>query len=219
MTQPNQGNPNPDLRLRIQKGYLRTALRILHQAWPAVVADSRISKESNEDDITNLLRQQMVIVKRGMTPSPRMRFDRESQSDMNDDGTELGLIDIFVTYKNWDEAVYLAIECKRIRSDANDLARLYVREGVFRFATGKYSNGHAIAGMIGYVICGNRDRCIERVAAQIEKEPQAESGYDNDFGWRESSSWVGGETQYLSQHEQQQINNQILLVHSFLLLN
>ncbi len=219
LNQSTQGNPNPDLRLRIQKGYLNTALRILHSAWPTVVSDAKISIGSHEDDITNVLRQQMVIVKRGMTPKPRMRFDRESQSDVVDDGTELGLIDIFVTYKNWDEEVYLAIECKRIGSDTNDLARLYVREGVFRFASGKYSNGHGVAGMVGYVICGGRDRCIERVASQLDKEPQNQSGFDSDFGWRESKDWVDGETQYLSQHEQLQSKNRILLVHSFLNLN
>ena len=107
---------------------------------------------------------------------------------------------------------------QRIRSDTNDLARLYVREGVFRFASGKYSNGHAVAGMVGYVICNDRDRCVERVAAQIEKEPQTEAGYDKEFGWQASNDWVENETQYLSQHEQMQNKSQILLVHSFLQL-
>ena len=186
-------------------------------AWPAIAADSRVSKESDEDDITNLLRQQMVVVKRGMTPKPRMRFEREPQSDAVDDGTDLGLIDIFVAY-GWDEEVYLAIECKRIRSDSNDLARLYVREGVFRFASGKYSNGHAVAGMVGYVICNDRNRCIERIAAQLKKEPQAESGYNSEFGWQESNDWVEGATQYLSKHEQQHSATSIVLVHSFLAL-
>ena len=187
-------------------------------AWPAIAADSRVSNESDEDDITNLLRQQMVVVKRRMTPKPRMRFERESQSDAVDDGTDLGLIDIFLAY-GWDEEIYLAIECKRIRSDSNDLARLYVREGVFRFASGKYSNGHAIAGMVGYVICGNRERCVERVAAQLKKEPQNESGYVDEFGWQESADWIDGETQYVSQHEQAKNRSLILLVHSFLLLS
>ena len=219
LNQQSQGNPNPDLRLKIQAGYFRKALQILHLAWPAVVADSSISVGSDEDDITNQLRQQMVVVKRGMKPKPRMEFQRESQSDMVDDGTELGLIDIFVSYKNFDEEVYLAIECKRIRSDTNGLARLYVKEGISRFASGKYSNGHAIAGMVGYVICGDPPKCIERVAAQLEKEPQSETGYDSEFGWQESSNWVKGETQFLSQHEQTHIDNHILLVHSFLLLS
>ena len=160
----------------------------------------------------------MVIAKRGMTPRPRMRFEREPQSDSVDDGTDLGLIDIFVAYR-WDESVYLAIECKRVRSDKNDLARLYVREGVFRFASGKYSNGHAIAGMVGYVICDNKNRCIERVAEQLKKEPQAESGYDSNFGWQESESWVPETTQYLSQHHQRPANSSILLVHSFLVFS
>ena len=157
--------------------------------------------------ITNVLRQQMVTAKREMRPQPRMRFDRESQSDMVDDGTELGLIDILVSYKNWDEAVYLAIECKRISSQNNNLARLYVQKGVFRFASGKYSFGHALAGMVGYVICGKRDKCIKRVSTQLNKEPASESGYDSDHGWQESTDWVDGETQYLTQHQQSTSEN------------
>jgi hypothetical protein len=219
LNQPSQGNPNPDLRLRVQRGFLKKALQILHAAWPIVVADARVSAASDEDEITNLLRQQMVTVKRGMKPKPRMEFQRESQSDMVDDGTELGLIDIFISYKNWDEEVYLAIECKRIRSDKNDLARLYVREGVCRFAAGKYSNGHAVAGMVGYVICGDRKKCIDRVSAQLEKEPQSDTGYDSNFGWQESTVWVAGEVQYQSRHAQTHINNHIMLIHSFLILN
>lgn len=157
----------------------------------------------------------MVIVKRGMSPRPRMRFDRESQSDMVDDGTELGLIDIYIAYKNWEEEVYLAIECKRISSEGNDLARRYVQEGVFRFASGKYSFGHALAGMIAYVICNDRIACINRVAAQLEKEPVEHSGYDSSHGWQESTDWVNNETQYTTRHKQES-GDHLLLVHSFL---
>lgn len=180
-----------------------------------VLSHPQISPASEEDDITNVLRQQMVIVKRGMSPRPRMSFNRESQSDMVEDGTELGLIDIHVTYKNWDEEVYLAIECKRINSEGNELARRYVQDGVFRFAAGKYSFGHALAGMIGYVICNDRIACINRVSAQLEKEPVDQSGYDSSHGWQESRDWIDDETQYITRHKQVS-GNHLLLIHSFL---
>jgi len=100
---------------------MRTALKILHQAWPSVASDHRVSATSNEDDITNVLRQKMSEVKQSMTPSPNMRFEREAQSDAADDDTDLGLIDIMVCY-TYNEQTYFVIECKRIRSTDNDLA-------------------------------------------------------------------------------------------------
>lgn len=198
---------------------MRSALRILHTAWPRAVRDSRVTIRAHEDDITNVLRREMVEVKKSMKPQPRFRIERESQSDIVDDGTPLGLIDIQIGYK-FDEVLYLAIECKRISSnDRNALARKYVRDGVNRFVTGKYSAGHALGGMVGYVICGDRDQCIERVEKQLEKEPVSTTGYDSDIGFNDvDNTWVPGETLYESTHTQNGSAHRICLVHSFLLL-
>lgn len=209
------GNPNPRLQLRIQHGHLRTALRILHNAWPATLADSRVSTIAHEDDITNVLRREMVRIKKAMKPQPRFRIEREPQSDIVDDGTPLGLIDIQIGYA-FDEVLYIAIECKRISSADNTLARKYVREGIHRFVTGKYSGGHALGGMVGYVICGKPADCIDRVQQQLAKEPAEITGYDTVTGWIESLSWVPNQTLYESRHLQKGGSHMIVLVHSFL---
>jgi len=209
------GDPNPRLQLRIQQGHLRTALRILHNAWPATLADSRVSTTAHEDDITNVLRREMVCVKKAMKPQPRFRIEREPQSDIVDDGTPIGLIDIQIGYA-FDEVLYIAIECKRISSAGNTLARKYVREGIHRFVTGKYSGGHALGGMVGYVICGNPAACTTRVQQQLVKESVEITGYDAESGWIESRSWVPYETLYESRHRQMGDSHVIVLVHSFL---
>ena len=127
----------------------------------------------------------------------------------------IGLIDIQIGYA-FDEVLYIAIECKRISSAGNTLARKYVREGIHRFVTGKYSGGHALGGMVGYVICGNPAACTTRVQQQLVKESVEITGYDAESGWIESRSWVPYETLYESRHRQMGDSHVIVLVHSFL---
>jgi len=157
----------------------------------------------------------MVRVKKAMKPQPRFRIERESQSDIVDDDTPLGLIDIQIGYA-FDEVLYIAIECKRISSADNTLARKYVREGINRFVTGKYSGGHALGGMVGYVVCGNRTACITRIQQQLAKESETITGYETVSGWVESMSWVPKEMLYESRHRQAGGSHVIVLVHSFL---
>lgn len=190
-----------------------TALQILHRAWPDVASDPRVSTKSNEDEITDVLRRRMSDVKRSMTPSPQMRFERESQSDAAEDESELGLIDIQVAY-TWDEETYFVIECKRIWSTDNSLALKYVRNGVNRFASGKYSAGHAYGAMVGYVLCGNCEACIVRIRHVLETEPEDETGYDSDHGWQKSGI-VPGVDAASTRHQQKAHENTIELIHTF----
>ncbi len=213
--QATLGDLNVDLRLSVQRGVLKTALRILHHAWPAANRDDRISIASTEDEITNVLRREMIRAKRSWTPPPKFRIERESQSDVVDDGSPLGLIDIQIGY-SYEEVNYIAIECKRIESSRNTLAHKYVREGVNRFVTCKYSGGHAFAGMVGYVICGDRDKCVKRVQSQMSKEKASVTGFDVNAGWTESLAWVPSEVLYESHHRQTPSGHRICLVHSYL---
>lgn len=208
------GQLNPEIRHDAQFGVLRVALQVLHSAWPAVIADDRISIESKEDEITDVLRRTMSEAKRTMNPPPSMRFEREPQSDAAEDETELGLIDIMVCY-TWDERTYFVIECKKIRSTDNSLALKYVRKGVNRFASGKYSEGHAYGAMVGYVVCGNRKGCINRIVAVLESEPVPETGFDSGRGWMTRSDVVPNTVMGSTLHLQRSGRNTIELIHSF----
>ena len=191
---------------------MRTALQILHKAWPAVVGDQDVSDETKEDDITDILRRRMSDVKRSMDPMPQMRFERESQSDATEDSSELGLIDIQVAY-TWNEETYFVIECKRIWSIDNSLALKYVRKGINRFASGKYSAGHAYGAMVGYVLCGDCDACVVRIRDVLAKEPVGETGFDEVHGWRDSPIVPGVEAAS-TRHLQKAHANIIELIHT-----
>jgi len=212
------GRLNPGIRRKAQRLRLVLALHILRDAWPETATDSRVSRDSNEDDITNVLRWKMVEAKNRLDPVPEMQFLREPQSDRLELDTPIGLIDIMVSY-TWDESTYLTMECKRIASTENSLALEYVRNGVNRFASGKYSPSHTFGVIVGYVVCGNSSGCVDRVSKSLAKEPQSETGYDTDFGWQPDSEMVMGLELYKTRHRQQAHNNVIELVHSFMSLN
>lgn len=214
MVRSVSGQLNLDIRHDAQRDVMRTALQILHKAWPAVAADSRVTRSANEDAITDILRRRMSDIKRAMTPPTDMRFERESQSDATEDETDLGLIDIMVCY-TWNEQTYFVIECKRIWSTDNTLALKYVRKGTNRFASGKYSAGHAFGAMVGYVLCGDIKRCVERICNVLSNEPTAETGYDAQHGWQTTSNVIPQTETASTRHQQASHSNTIELIHSF----
>jgi hypothetical protein len=72
----------------------------------------------------------------------------------NDDPEVLGRIDIILRFLHQfgDEEAYLGVECKRVGDGESELNKRYVTQGVDRFATGKYANGHHFGMMLGYVL-------------------------------------------------------------------
>lgn len=212
------GRLNVDVRRKAQRGIAILVLRILHDAWPATIADPRVTRTTDEDEISDVLRWKMVEAKHRLEPAPHMRFEREPQSDDPNLDTPLGLIDVKVLY-TWNDETYLTMECKRITSIENSLALLYVRNGINRFTSGKYSPGHAFGIVTAYVICGNPESCAERVSATLSKEPADETGYDSNFGWQVDDSLVVGKRHYRSRHRQLVATNTIELLHAFVSLD
>jgi hypothetical protein len=65
-----------------------------------------------------------------------------------------GRIDITLKFLHQfgDEEAYLAVECKRVAAGDTALNRKYVTQGVDRFVTGQYAQGHQWGMMLGYVL-------------------------------------------------------------------
>ncbi len=73
-------------------------------------------------------------------------------------------IDMVISWDFLTDDAYLSIECKRLAPD--DLARLYVVEGIDRFVRGYYGAKAQTGAMVGYVISGTPKAVFERVNAQ-----------------------------------------------------
>lgn len=212
------GRLNLDVRRKAQQSIVVIVLRILHDAWPATIADAGVSRTTDEDSISDVLRWKMADAKNRINPVPQIRFEREPQSDDPELDTPLGLIDIKILY-TWNDVTYLTMECKRITSTENSLALKYVRNGINRFASGKYGPGHAFGIVTGYAICGNADACADRVSKTLGKEPASETGFDSNFGWLIDDEVFEGTRHYRTQHSQTALNNTIELIHAFVSLN
>lgn len=86
-------------------------------------------------------------------------------------GTELGRNDLrFYPPNHHGQTIFFTIECKRLRvtsqSGLRHLADKYVKEGVQRFADGRYSHGLPCGGMVGYVM----DHQISLAFASVQSE-------------------------------------------------
>ncbi len=219
MVTPNRsGRLNINVRRKAQQGIVILVLQILHNAWPTTIADSRVSRTADEDAISNVLRWKMEDARNRLDPVPQLLFVRESQSDEPELENPIGLIDIQVFYR-WDAQTYLTMECKRITSTENSLALKYVRNGVNRFASGKYGPGHAFGIITGYSVCGNLEGCAKRVGQTLAKEPETETRYDSKFGWKVDDTLIHGRRHYRTRHRQSIVKNNIELIHAFLALS
>jgi hypothetical protein len=103
-----------------------------------------------------------------------IRIDREVPVDDFTTATELGRIDLRLTY-GYRQEVYFAFECKRLNVIAKNgridsLAREYVMNGMTRFVGSEpqYAIGLNQGGMIGYVMNGKTDKAITAIDKQVK---------------------------------------------------
>ena len=119
-------------------------------------------------------------------------------------GEEIGRIDICFS-QGFDEAVYLSIECKRLRvtspggSFAN-LATKYVTQGMYRYFNGQYATGLNKGGMLGYVMDGDIAEAQKHVTSAIEdRRTQLKMGAQKSLG--PSSLFPGNPDVKETQHQ------------------
>lgn len=108
-----------------------------------------------ERKITQLVRQSTLRIKRnlrltGIQVLGEVEVDVSTTRGSKSQGRLDLMIQFFMQFGH--EGEYLAVECKRVAAGNPALNRLYVKQGVQRFATGKYSKGQKWAIMLGYVL-------------------------------------------------------------------
>ena len=144
--------------LEVVPDFCATILQTLAGGWTVVSSDSRMRAGTPEVQVTELLRKGMrevVNARAGSIPRMIVLPGTESLSHSALPRPD-GLTDIPICFPDVVEACFehdphAVIECKRVAGGDRALCRLYVTEGIDRFVTGKYSGGHAIAFMCGYL--------------------------------------------------------------------
>ena len=91
-----------------------------------------------------------------------------------------GRIDIILQFLHQfgDEDAYLGVECKRVSPDESSLNLRYVTQGVDRFATGQYAEGHHWGVMLGYVLALPIGNLVTGIDSRIRERYGAAAGMD-----------------------------------------
>lgn len=116
--------------------------------------EDKLSKLPNDENaIRSIMLEEYLKKQRNNYNMLGYKFEPETLENYIGNGVYIGRIDIRITMKNnfeKDEAYYV-IECKRIDGSA-DLNKKYVKDGVARFVTEKYSSYFGRNIMLGFVV-------------------------------------------------------------------
>jgi len=130
-----------------------------------------VNKNMLEVPLTILVRKAMLRVKRKLSLSNiEVRGEQEILDIYSNDPSVQGRIDITLKFMHQfsDEDAYVGVECKRLADGNKSLNKLYVSEGVARFATGKYGSGHTVGMMLGYVQKLPSDKIVKEIDSQVQ---------------------------------------------------
>lgn len=121
-----------------------------------VVKDYRnrhLNLPNDENKIRSIMLEEYMQKHKNTYKMSDYRFELEVPENYVGNGKHIGRVDIRILLKTdfEKEDAYYIIECKRIDGTA-DLNKKYVREGVARFVTQKYSSYYGSNIMLGFVI-------------------------------------------------------------------
>lgn len=150
---------------------LDTSIDLLCRA----TADARdkVKPGQSETQISILVRKSLMRerIRLGIS-NLRTSGERELLDLDNDDPSLVGRLDIIFEFLDHIDNLppYLAVECKRVAKGNSSLNAKYVAEGVSRFVSGKYSTGHSVGIMLGYVIKLPGEAIISTINRRICKD-------------------------------------------------
>lgn len=125
-----------------------------------------------EVSTTMIVRKAIRRVKKSLSlTSLEVRGEHELENMATTDASILGRIDITLKFLHQfgDEDAYVAVECKRVGAGLSALNSSYVANGVDRFVTGQYADGHEWGFMLGYVLTLPVDSIVQTIDNRLRK--------------------------------------------------
>ena len=147
----------------IPNAYLKAALHLLIRGTERLQEKFVFDVSEYENNITRKLVAEMHAEQKD-TGKYIIRVDIFSGT-LSDptSSNQLSEIDIRFTWDNYHPHSYLAAEAKRLFGKGASLAGPYVNEGVMDFIDGKYSRGHNLGIMLGYILLAPIGKAINSV--------------------------------------------------------
>ena len=169
-----------DRSINIQPSRKADILTILDAGWYRASARPAVRPVAREVVLTKcLLTGMQAAVNDGVVSShKRISVLPGTESHYGRAVTPAGLTDIAIHLReirerNRDHGPHAIIECKRVAGNDAALCRLYVVDGIDRFASGKYAERHAVAFMAGYVLSGSVDAAAGRINRYLSDHDRA----------------------------------------------
>lgn len=130
---------------------------------------------NDENGIRSIILEEYMKRQKGAYGMSDYRFELEVPENYAGNGKHIGRVDIRILLKNdfEKEDAYYVIECKRI-DGTSDLNKKYIKEGVARFVTQKYSSYYGRNIMLGFVV---KKIDVSANAKLIEEIQNAESDH------------------------------------------
>ena len=153
-------------------------LQVLAAGWEQALESPHVHPDAKEVPITEALRRGMrEALDRNEAPwCQKMTILRGAESSSRPDAPRPdGVTDIPVFFADIRERLgehdpHAIIECKRVSGNAATLCRLYVEEGIDRFASGKYAGNHCDGFMVGYLLSGDAERVVARINGNLTRQ-------------------------------------------------
>ncbi len=167
----------------ILNGGVGLVITLTLDAWAEITAPA---PDEHEDKTS--VRLYAAMVKRRDRQAHRFLIRYQDVEVDIDLAKETGKKDI-VFFPGHDGELYFCLESKRLNARVKgvmkSLADEYVKEGMQRFVTGKYSRHVHHAGMLGYVLDGDVARAMANVLDNIHRQ-HVSLGMDAPADWVES---------------------------------
>lgn len=133
---------------------------------------------NDENKIRSIMLEEYIKKYKEPQDMLNYKFDLEVPENYDGNGQHIGRVDMRVLLKNdfeKDDAYYI-IECKRIDGTYN-LNQKYVKEGINRFVTQKYSSYYGRNIMLGFVVKKINISDNAKLIENIQNKEIAESIY------------------------------------------
>jgi len=149
-----------------------TILHLVIECWTEMPV---IDDTHHEDDIT--IRLSKILRQNRTARDLPFQIDPQMVELEPEEGNQTGRMDIAFRPLVPREDIYFCLEVKLLNVMHNgrrrSLASEYVKQGMMRFISGKYSKAVLHGGMAGYVRDGDTKHAISRVAVNIKKQNAA----------------------------------------------
>lgn len=205
------------LARELSPGIEKTILQLVVDGFERWKAGGFTSYGEHEDHYTVRLVACMREIRRERNMALVPRFQSIEPSDEMLEGLEDPVhaprIDVVVLWDVFADDAFFSIECKRLAPD--DLARLYVVEGIARFVRGHYGATDESGAMIGYITSGTVDAALSRVNTHVERA--VAMGPSHTLKVADPIGWLNDV--YASEHQRSSPFQPIRLTHLFFDMN